>query len=108
MAVHLGLGTRRILASTMVASVPSEPTIMRAKLNGCGFDEFVEIVAGDAPHDFRIAREDFVFMLLRQTKHFAVRAPFDRIGFALLFDFCRRQIFQHHFAAVGQQAPSTR
>jgi hypothetical protein len=73
------------------------------KIEWLRFDEFVQIVAGDAPHDFRITRENFVFVLLRETEHFATGAALDRIGAAPFFDFLRQQIFQHDFAAVGEQ-----
>ncbi len=62
---------------------------MRDKIEWLRLDEFVEIVAGNAPHDFRIARENFVFVLLRQPKHFAISAPFDGVGSALALDRVR-------------------
>src|SRR5689334_23960178 len=68
---HLGFDHRRQRAL--------RPDDRAGEIEWLGFDEFVQIVAGDAPHDFRITRENFVFMLLRETKDFATGATLDRI-----------------------------
>ena len=56
-AFAAGSGTRLILASTTTPSVPSEPTMSFARLNGlsrCRSDELVQVVAADPAQHFRV------------------------------------------------------
>jgi hypothetical protein len=63
--------------------------------------ELVQIVAGDAAQNLRIAREDFVAVLFRERAHFVIRAALDavvEIRFPL--EILGRKVFQHDERAV--------
>ena len=64
-----GSGTRLSLASSTTPSVPSEPTIILARLNGFRrIEELVEVVTAYATQNFREAALDFVGALRRASR----------------------------------------
>jgi len=66
------------------------------------FDEFVQIVSGDAAQNFGIAGEDFFAMARGQTLDFAASLSFDAVAGGFPRQLCRSEISQHGLAAVGQ------
>ena len=78
-ALAAGSGTRLIFAATTRPSVPSEPTISFARLNGlAGVDELVEVVAADAPQDFRESGDRSRPCTRRRAAHRPIARRFER------------------------------
>jgi hypothetical protein len=66
------------LADSTTPSVPSEPTISLARLNGpIRLDELVEVVAADTPQHARIPSLDFVAMIQGQVADHLIALTFE-------------------------------
>ena len=77
----VGSGTRLILASTTIPSVPSEPTMSFARLNGSTvLDELVQVVAADPAKHLRIPAFDLARALAGKPSHFPIAGGFKRLA----------------------------
>ena len=98
-ALARGSGTRLSFASTTRPSVPSEPTISLARLNGLErSDELVEVVTADAPEHLWKAALDFRRAVARNLLDRAVAAGLERLAGA------RRLELRRHRAAENESA----
>ena len=81
-ALAFGSGTRLSFAASTTPSVPSEPTISLARLNGrSAFDELVEVVAADPAQDLREPPLDLVARGVRaSSRDRAVARAFEAVA----------------------------